>query len=681
MSEKDRNMKLEDQVINNEAPFGGLGAIAILGLGEAGSHFANDLAKMGVTVFGYDPNPIRKLEANIVLKESNVEAVQNADIIFSANLSSVSIEIAEELSGVLKPHQFFCEMNTSGPEKKKKISEILAPSGVKVIDLAIMAPVPPKGILTPFLASGEYAAEFLEKVKPLNLDISMVEDGKIGDAATRKLLRSIVYKGIAAVVCEAMEAGQAFGMESYIRGQIGSLIGGNDEIIDRFVEGSRTHAVRRMHEMEAVIELAPPSPPDGRGIDLIMSKASRDNLKRLAILTQKLVPSSGRYAARVRGLSFMQIRGGSPKGLYFKAEDLPTDEAERNKILLLAMEGTTQGDPRQIDGLGGATSLTSKVAIISKSKSPDADLDYNFVQVVVGKGKVSTTQTCGNILAGIVHFAIETGMIQATHPTTSAKINILNTGGICEVIVQTPNGLIENKGDAKVDGVVGTAAPIICNYLDTVGSTCGALLPTGNSIDVIDGIETTCIDNGMPVVIMRASDFGLVGNESKETLEANEPLKQKIEAIRLKAGVMMNLGDVSQQTIPKMCLISPPENGGAINTRMFIPHVVHEAIGVLAAVSVATAYVMPDTVCDRITNYELRITSDGDSSITTHHPSLTTHDPQPITHNSSLSIEHPTGEFTVNLEYELPNTNIQILKSGVIRTARILSKGEVFIQN
>ncbi len=252
--------------------------IAILGLGEAGSNFANDLVKLGVKVYGYDPNLIRKLDASIELKASNAEASKDADIIFSANLSSVSVEIAKELVGVLKPHQFFCEMNTSGPEKKEKIAKILAPSGVKVIDLAIMAPVPPKGILTPFLASGEFTAEFLEKMKPLNLDISIVENGKIGEAATRKLLRSIVYKGIAAVVCEAMEAGQAFGMEGYIRGQISSLIGGNDDLIDRFVEGSRTHAKRRKDEMEAVIEML-----EAKGIEPIVTRGTRDNLQKLTI--------------------------------------------------------------------------------------------------------------------------------------------------------------------------------------------------------------------------------------------------------------------------------------------------------------------------------------------------------------------------------------------------------------
>lgn len=367
-------------------------------------------------------------------------------------------------------------------------------------------------------------------------------------------------------------------------------------------------------------------------------------------------------------IPFYQIRGGSSKGLYFKADDLPKDEAERNRVLLLAMEGTTEGDPRQIDGLGGATSLTSKVAIIGQSENPSADLDYTFVQIVLGKGKVSITQTCGNILAGIVPFAIETGMIEAMHPTTSAKINIINTGGMCEVVVQTPNGIIETKGDAKVDGVVGTAAPIICNYLDTVGSTCGALFPTGNATDAIEGVEVTCIDNGMPIVIMRASDFGLVGNETKEILEANEPLRQKIEQIRLKAGFMMNLGDVKDQTIPKMCLVSPPESGGVINTRMFIPHVVHEAIGVLAAVSVATAYLMLNDKSVRQSGLML-----NENKFMTKN-----HSPFTIQH-STLSIEHPSGEFTVNLEYEFIDNQIKILKSGVIRTARILSRGEVYI--
>jgi 4-oxalomesaconate tautomerase len=365
-----------------------------------------------------------------------------------------------------------------------------------------------------------------------------------------------------------------------------------------------------------------------------------------------------------------QIRGGSSKGLFFNVKDLPTDKKERNELIIKAMEGSLLGDSRQIDGLGGANSLTSKVAIVSLSEKPDCDLDYEFLQVVVGKGRVSTTQTCGNILAGVLPFAIESGMIQATESTTSAKINIVNTGGVCEVIVQTPNKKVNYTGDTKIDGVVGTAAPIVCNYLDTVGATCGALLPTGHTTDIIDGIETTCIDNGMPVVIMQAADFGLMGNESKETLEANEDLKKRIEKIRLQAGYLMNLGDVSEQTIPKMCLISAPENGGVVNTRMFIPHTVHEAIGVLAAVSVATAYLIMNKITSPLPP-EGGIKEENSKLKTQHRTSNIKH--------STLSIEHPSGEFTVSIEYEFIDNQIVIHKSGVIRTARLLSRGEVFV--
>jgi 4-oxalomesaconate tautomerase len=362
-------------------------------------------------------------------------------------------------------------------------------------------------------------------------------------------------------------------------------------------------------------------------------------------------------------IPYMHFRGGSSKALFFNAKDLPTDETVRNKYILAAMEGSDLGDARQIDGLGGGSSLSSKVAIVSPSNTGGADLDYYFIQVMIGKGTISTTQTCGNILAGVLPFAIESGMIQATHPTTSAKINIVNTGGVCEVIVQTPDGQIEYAGDAKVDGVLGTAAPIICNYLDTEGATCGALLPTGNAIDIIDGKEMTCIDNGMPIVLLRATDFGITGYETKEALDNNDHLKAKLEQIRLKIGYKMNLGDVKNQSIPKMCLISAPNTveernpdnfgkGGILNTRMFIPHVCHDAIGVLAAVSVATACVLPQNITENI---------------------------KKVSSSNTFSIEHPTGEMTVNIDCFFENDEIKIEKSGVMRTARMLSKGVVFI--
>lgn len=351
-------------------------------------------------------------------------------------------------------------------------------------------------------------------------------------------------------------------------------------------------------------------------------------------------------------IPYMQFRGGSSKGLFFKATDLPADEASRNEIILSAMEGVGQGDSRQIDGLGGGTSLTSKVAIVSLSKDKDAEIDYLFLQVVIGKGKISTMQTCGNILAGVVPFAVECGMIKANNPTTSARVNMVNTGGICEVAIQTPGGKVNYAGNAKVDGVPGTAAPIICNYLETEGSTCGSLLPTGNVKDFVDGIEVTCIDNGMPEVIIRASDLGITGYEMPIELDANEILKNKLESIRLQIGHKMNLGDVKEKTVPKMCIISPPLNGGTVNTRTFIPHVCHEAIGVLGAVSTATACVLKGSVMDGIAI---------------------------IYNKNNLSIEHPTGEFTVCLNITSKNGNVIINQAGVVRTARLLSKGEVFV--
>jgi 4-oxalomesaconate tautomerase len=351
-------------------------------------------------------------------------------------------------------------------------------------------------------------------------------------------------------------------------------------------------------------------------------------------------------------IPYMHLRGGSSKGLYFNAADLPVDVNERDKIILAAMEGVGQGDTRQIDGLGGGTSLTSKVAVVSLSKNTAADIDYLFLQVVIGKGKISAAQTCGNILAAVVPFAIESGMIQASSPTTVTKVNMLNTGGICEVTVETPAGKVNYAGNAKVDGVPGTAAAIICNYLDTAGATCGTLLPTGNVKDIVDGISVTCIDNGMPEVIIRASDLGITGYETAAELDTNEILKNKLESIRLQIGPKMNLGDVTEKTVPKMCIISPALNGGTINTRTFIPHVCHEAVGVLGAVSTATACMLQGSVMDGIA-----IVSD----------------------KNKLSVEHPTGEFTVQLDITNDNGNIVINKSGVIRTARLLSKGVVFI--
>jgi 4-oxalomesaconate tautomerase len=355
-----------------------------------------------------------------------------------------------------------------------------------------------------------------------------------------------------------------------------------------------------------------------------------------------------------RAVPYMQLRGGSSKGLYFQASDLPADESLRNRVVIAALEGVGLGDPRQIDGLGGADSLTSKAAIVSLSNREDADLDYLFLQVVIGDGRVSTVQNCGNILAGVLPFAIESGLWAAQEGQTTATIHMVNSGGLCQVTVQTPNGRMTYAGEATVDGVPGTAAPIICNYLDVAGSATGALLPTGKVVELVEGVAVTAVDNGMPVVVLKAADFGISGYESKAELDANAGLKARLEAVRLKIGPEMNLGDVTDKTVPKMCLIAPPTQGGFVSTRTFIPHVCHAAIGVLGAVSVATACLLPGSVAEGIAV----VPSDG---------------------RTVLSIEHPSGEFSVDLDVSITNGSIVVKKSGTLRTARLISRGELYI--
>jgi len=340
------------------------------------------------------------------------------------------------------------------------------------------------------------------------------------------------------------------------------------------------------------------------------------------------------------------MRGGTSKGLYFRAHDLPADVATRDAVLLAAMGSP---DPRQIDGLGGAHPLTSKIAVVGAPTHPDADVDYLFLQAVVDEARIDAGQNCGNLLAGVGPFAIEEGLLPAAGELTSVRINMLNTKSLAVAAIQTPGGRVRYDGEARIDGVPGTAAPVPIDFLDVAGSTCGALLPTGAARDVIQGVEVTAIDNGMPVVVMRAADFGKTGYETPEDLEADAELKARVEAIRLEIGPRMNLGDVAKKTVPKMCLVAPAQHGGAVCTRNFIPHRVHEAIGVFGAVSVATACVTPGSVAAEV---------------------ATVDDPQ------SIEVEHPTGFFTVAMEVD-PDGRIR--RSALLRTCRRLMRGEVYV--
>lgn len=344
------------------------------------------------------------------------------------------------------------------------------------------------------------------------------------------------------------------------------------------------------------------------------------------------------------------MRGGTSRGPFFRESDLPADIATRDRVLLAVMGSP---DRRQIDGLGGAHPLTSKVGIVRPSTTPGVDLDFLFAQLQPDKDTVDTTPNCGNMLAAVVPFALESGMVKATGDTTTLRVLTLNTDMQCDITVETPGGRVNYAGDARIDGVPGTSAPITINFLDTAGSVCSGLLPTGKAQDVIDGVPVTCIDNGMPLVIFRAEAVGRTGYETVAEMNADTELKARIERLRIACGHAMGLGDVTDKNYPKMTLIAPPREGGNLCTRSFIPHVCHDAIGVLAAVTVGTACVLPGSVTEGIATV----------------PSGT---------SKKISVEHPTGEFSVELEVDPANPQ-NVLKAALLRTARLIMRGEVMV--
>ena len=350
------------------------------------------------------------------------------------------------------------------------------------------------------------------------------------------------------------------------------------------------------------------------------------------------------------GIPCTWMRGGTSKGAYFLARDLPADEAGRDALLLSVMGSP---DPRQIDGIGGADPLTSKVAVVAESGRPDADVDYLFLQVFVDRAIVTDKQNCGNILSGVAQFAVERGLIAAAGGRTEVAVYMVNSAQVAQVTIETPGHTVTYEGDARIDGVPGTAAPVLQNFPEAAGSTCGALLPTGNVVDTIDGVEATCIDNGMPVVVLRASDLDITGYENRESLDADEALKARLEEIRLRAGPLMNLGDVREQSVPKMTLAAPPRAGGAVATRTFIPHRCHASIGVLGAVSVATACMLPGS-----TAHALARVPDGAEKL--------------------VSVEHPSGETSVMMNVATEDGALRVSRAAILRTARKLFEGRVF---
>lgn len=344
------------------------------------------------------------------------------------------------------------------------------------------------------------------------------------------------------------------------------------------------------------------------------------------------------------------MRGGTSKGAYFLARDLPGDRAARDALLLSAMGSP---DPRQIDGIGGADPLTSKVAIVEPSARPGIDVDYLFAQVFVDQPRVDYGQNCGNILAGVGYFAIEQGLVAALDPVTPVTIFMVNSGQTAVAEIATPGGRVSYRGDAQIDGVPGTAAPVPLSFTDAAGSMCGALLPSGNAVDEVAGCRVTLIDNGMPVVVLLAANVGIRGDETREALDADTALKARLEEIRLAAGQPMNLGDVRDKTVPKMTMVSPPRHGGCVSTRTFIPHRCHATIGVFGAISVATACLLPGSPAA-----EVAAIPDGASK--------------------KLSVEHPTGALDVLINLNEGSDYPEIKRAAFLRTARKLFEGNVF---
>ena len=350
------------------------------------------------------------------------------------------------------------------------------------------------------------------------------------------------------------------------------------------------------------------------------------------------------------GVRCTMLRGGTSRGLYFEEADLPADPAERDDLLLRLM-GTP--DPRQIDGLGGSTSLTSKVAVVSPSAAPEVDVDYLFLQLGVDEPTVSDRQNCGNMLAAVGPFAVERGLVPAGGEETSVAIRMVNSDSVAVASFATPGGRVEYRGDVAIAGVPGTAAPVVLAFADTEGSATGSLLPTGHVRDTIEGVEATCVDNGMPVVVAMAESFGLTGSESHEELAADAALLERIDAFRVEAGRLMGLGDVSASSVPKTALLAAARDGGQVCTRSFIPVTPHTSIGVLAAVSVVTGMLLPGAV-----GHELTADWPADSS--------------------QVDVEHPTGHLLVDVVVDDAVTPPRVVRSGVVRTARKLFDGTAF---
>jgi 4-oxalomesaconate tautomerase len=350
-------------------------------------------------------------------------------------------------------------------------------------------------------------------------------------------------------------------------------------------------------------------------------------------------------------IPFLFMRGGTSRGPYFNRAVLPTERDDLTRVLITAIGA---GHPLNIDGIGGGAMVTTKVAMLSPSSDDWADVDYFFAQVGVDRQEVDYGPTCGNILSGVGPAALEMGLVESQGEVTRVRILAVHTGARVEALVQTPGGRVSYTGDTRIDGVPGTGAPIQLNFMDTVGSLTGSLLPTGQTKDVIQGVEITCMDVAMPMMIARAADFGLSGYESRAELDANRLLLDRLEAVRLEAGQRMGLGDVARSVTPKIGLLAPPRVGGAICARYFTPWACHPSMAVTGSQCLAACLLYPGTVAQGIA------ASIADS------PAL-------------VKIEHPSGDICVTVEFTAKETGVEIRSAGLLRTARLLARGDLMI--
>ena len=359
-----------------------------------------------------------------------------------------------------------------------------------------------------------------------------------------------------------------------------------------------------------------------------------------------------------RAIPCMFMRGGTSRGPFFLLEDLPADPEVRDRVLLAAMGSP---DPRQIDGLGGATTVTSKVAMVSPSQRPGIDVDYRFAQVWLDKAIVDTAPSCGNMLAGVGPFAIERGLVTPDADETRVRIFDVNTGSRIEAIVQTPGGTVTYAGDQRMDGVPGTAAPVVLSFSDVVGSKCGAMFPTGAVQEEIDGVAVSCIDVAVPMVMMRAGDLGLSGYDPDE-ITGNAVLRRRIEEVRLEAGQRMGLGDVAESVVPKIGILAAPLRDGVIYSCYLTPHHAHEAHAVTGAICVACCVSIPATVASGIARLSAEwVIQPAVGPVATAH------------------IEHRSGAIEVRLETEGGGAELMVWRADVVLTARMIMDGRVFV--